>query len=152
MRDFKGQTVFMEAVRRGDEALIPVLLDYGAAVDAKDYKGNTALLHLIASVEHRSSNWMATGRENVLRILLERGADVHAENDRGESPSYLSARYWNKDATGRENDLRILLERVDVNAKMDKGESLLHLAARYSNKDATELLLKYGASDDLRDH
>ncbi|MBM3776749.1 MAG: hypothetical protein FJW23_00730 [Acidimicrobiia bacterium] len=74
-----GRAAMLEAVT--------VALDAGAAVDAVDKDGNTAL-HLAAS----------RGQDQVVRLLVERGAAIDAKNGKGQTPlaMALSARGGNK--------------------------------------------------------
>ncbi|KAG7275676.1 hypothetical protein CRUP_028837 [Coryphaenoides rupestris] len=61
-------------------ACMHVLLDLGAEVNAQDKVGKTALLHALAS----SDGLTVHNTENI-QLLLQRGADVHAATEVGES-------------------------------------------------------------------
>ena len=79
------------------------LLEAGAAVNAVDKEGNTAL-HFTAAQPH----------PKVVRLLLDNGADIHLANSRREQVIYSAA--W----AGRYANLQILLEfGANVNALAD---------------------------------
>ncbi|XP_061672652.1 ankyrin repeat and SOCS box protein 6 [Syngnathoides biaculeatus] len=59
---------------------LQALLDLGANVNARDKRGKTPLLHALASTDGLTVN----NTENI-RLLLERGADVNAVTEDGET-------------------------------------------------------------------
>ncbi|KAI1111209.1 ankyrin repeat-containing domain protein [Nemania sp. NC0429] len=115
------------------------LLDRGALIDADDDMGYTALLLACAH-----------GSENVIRVLLDRGANV----DRGMrlapklKPLQLAANH------GRSNVTRLLLDGGAYRGASDKQlGTALHIAienmveeSQQTYYDVVELLLKYNAS------
>lgn len=66
---------------------------------------------------------MADGRhEAMLRILLEKGADVDTKGRGGQTALHPAARY------GHEKVVRLLLEKgADINAKDENGQTALHM-------------------------
>ena len=74
-RDAGGRTPLMIAARHGLPAMIAVLVRLGAAVDAADDRGNTAL--------HYGAAW---GHMAALKALAAAGADGAAENNSGSRP------------------------------------------------------------------
>lgn len=68
-----GITPLMRLALSGDDvAMAQLLLDHGAAIDAKDSSGNTALMSAVAFE-----------CEKMVSLLLERGADITAKNNFG---------------------------------------------------------------------
>jgi ankyrin repeat protein len=96
----------------GNPAL-PLLLEYGATVDARDDDGNTALLYaarFFVRAWPRRNGW----------ALLEHGANVNASNQRGETALILAATQFEQDAG------KLLLEKhADVNARTRSGRTAL---------------------------
>lgn len=84
IRDQDGQSPLHYAAQGGAVAVAALLLEHGALVDAVDGGSNTPL-------------WCATlrsrGDGDVVRLLLERGADPHHANDAGKSPADLAAAF-----------------------------------------------------------
>lgn len=79
--DFKGQTPLMLVVERGDEALMLVLLEQGADLDAQDYIGRTAL-H--AAMIGRS--------EKCLEALMQQQPDVSKATVDGQTALHTAVR------------------------------------------------------------
>ncbi|CAI7591884.1 unnamed protein product [Penicillium viridicatum] len=117
------------AVLRNRAAVVSILFDNGVDVNLTGYKGS--LLHLAAEKCHNS-------REEVARILIEKGADLESMNDVAcESGSVGVARCL-----------------IESGAKLDvrglHGRSLLHLASSM-DINTTKLLVEKGADLEVRD-
>jgi ankyrin repeat protein len=105
-------------------------LAIGAEVNAKDTTyGGTALI------------WAAQkGHMEVVKFLLERGADVHAKAVNGATALIIAAQ---NDRTGI---VKLLLEKgADVNAKANDGGTALTVAAQYGCLEIVKLLNEKGA-------
>ncbi len=103
------------------------------------YAGDTAL-H-IASASYQAE---------LVRILIERGADVHASNRMGDQPLQYAAAgspgsdTWNPSAQAE--TIRCLIELgADPNASDKRGVSPLHVAVRTRCAGAVRTLLECGA-------
>jgi ankyrin repeat protein len=147
----EGDTALMLAARSGNAVAVELLLDAGAAIDARDsWHGETALMW--AAGENHAA---------VVRLLLERGADANAVSTefqwdfvkqtgvasalpRGGLTALLHA--------AREDSLEsaeLLLEHgADPNAADPRGLSALRVAITNNNLDLAKLLLERGAAAD----
>jgi len=113
------------------------LVNAGFDVNTKDSLGETAL-HL--AVEH--------GNLEIVRLLLERGADVNAKNKNGLTP------IWgiNDDDTTAMEIFRLLIRSgADVNVSNEDGETLLMQASAADSVEGVQMLLKAGADPHLKD-
>ncbi|KAI9768827.1 MAG: hypothetical protein M1840_004641 [Geoglossum simile] len=82
-------------------------------------------------------NAASQGQEAVVRRLLEKGADVNAENKYGSTALNQAA---------NEAVARFLLEKgANVNAENKEGWIALHVAANQGHKEVAQLLLEKGA-------
>ena len=127
--------------------LVKVLLDYGAQVDAEDNRGLTPLHQLVLG-NHKCQSLSGTGRLEpwdsraiyTAHLLLERGADVNAQNKDNETPLHLASRL-------RLHELaRLLLEHgADLDVKNSEGKSPLLVTTRRKGKAMRWLLSEYSA-------
>jgi ankyrin repeat protein len=153
----------------GHEAVVRLLFEQGADVNAKDGDGWTAL-HGAASRGHEAvvrllvekgadvnakhrDRWTALheaaykGHEAVVRLLVEKGADVNAKHRDRWTALHLAAE------PGHEAVVRLLVkEGADVNAKDDDRQTALHLAAGHGHEAMVRLLVKEGADVNAKDN
>ncbi len=127
-----------DAVMRGaDVAALQALVDGGADVNAAQGDGMTAL------------HWAArTGTADVVRFLLEAGAQVTAETRLGSyTPLHMASE------AGHGALVSLLLERgSDPNQPTASGGATpLHLAAGVGNVDGVAALVEHGATVDARE-
>jgi ankyrin repeat protein len=117
-----------QAIREGDRSGIKELLKQRVSVNAPDTRGNTPLMAAALN-----------GDAEVLGLLLEAGADVHATNEAGADALMRAATF--------EEETRLLVARgADVKARSRFGNTALLLAARRpGNSRALKLLLDRGA-------
>ncbi|HUQ94118.1 MAG TPA: ankyrin repeat domain-containing protein [Bryobacteraceae bacterium] len=78
----RNDTALADAATSGDEATVKLLLDRGAEVNVQDIRGYSPLLYAAGS---------DTMPVAVVKMLLAKGADVHAKGD-GETARMLAAK------------------------------------------------------------
>jgi ankyrin repeat protein len=183
-RSSPGQTALYMASSRGYTDVVRSLIDRGADMNAEcdgwDEDGDelqlTPLLVALengrleiarlllggdADVELRGSPgqtalYMASSRgyTDVVRSLIDRGADVNAEcddwDDDGDQVRFTALLVASQN--DRLDVARLLLEQgADSNYKDNFGMSALHLALEHPYSDLTRLLLDHGASPNAVD-
>ncbi len=78
IRDSDGRTPLMRAAELGKEEALNALLKAGADMTLRDLQGNNVLLRFVVS----HSFWPPE-HDRVLRILVEAGADIYDEDNKG---------------------------------------------------------------------
>jgi ankyrin repeat protein len=162
----------MEASKRGDMRLVKTTLEKGAAVNAVDKGGATALIHAAdrghvkvvglllekgADVNAKDKGgwtalmWAATGsssrRTEMVKLLIAKGAEVNAKDQTGATALMGCSRQGNLRA------VKLLLEKgTDVNAKDREGASALIEASTNGHLDIVKLLLEKGADVNAKDN
>lgn len=146
------------AAMSGQRAILKLLLKQGAEVMNSDGESHTAL-HYAASFGHAEiaklllENSASTSEKSLLRtavinghvkmvmLLLDRGADISATTDDGQTPLHRAAVYG-----GDVKVAELLLDRgADISTTTDVGGTPLHVAAFYGHVKMAELLLDRGA-------
>ena len=148
VRDNYECTPLNDAVLYGDFEMVQLLLDFKADVNTR----NT----VIETPSHRvpgglsSFNIPHSGPQmlaDIARLLVEHGADLHAQNINGETPLHAAAK-------GKSVEVeRVLLEHgANVGAEDKYGRTPLHQAVEvYGGVEITRVLLEHGANVDAED-
>ena len=132
---YQAAMLLFAAARFGCEAEARALIDRGAAIDARDRQGKTALG--LAAEANRLA---------VMKLLLERGADVNVRAVDGSTPLFEAAEQDRGAAIG------LLLESgADPNLSGRNGVRPLAAASYHGSADSVAALLKYGADPNALD-
>ncbi|MBA3804424.1 MAG: ankyrin repeat domain-containing protein [Acidobacteria bacterium] len=122
-------TALDEAVKNGNRQMVRALLDAGAEINARNSRGQTALMILDDDAS-----------ENLVWDLVAAGAKLNLRDEDGDTALILAAS-WSKAEI-----LRALLNAGGrVNAKNKEGETALMKAAAEGNLESVKLLIDSGA-------
>lgn len=163
-RDKYTETALVEACRNGKVEIVRLLLQRGADVKAKVYGStavdrvydqeqvNTALMDLLLptaeSLEERHEyggrTWLLRacndGKLEVIRWLIQRGANLEAKDDYGETALYWACFF------GKAAVVELLLEKGANRAEKYFGRTLLMLACDNEKSDVIDVLIRRGAN------
>ena len=127
-----GQAALMAAAAGGHVAVVDALLAKGAAIGARNGRGETALM--------AAAGGYGSEQAAIARRLLDAGAELDARSDSGSTPLIRAA-------ASKNEVLPLLLERgADVNAATKNGWTALMVAAQVGNDDYVGALLARGAN------
>jgi ankyrin repeat protein len=137
----------MTARRDGNADLVRLILAKGAAPDAKDARGNTALMHAAQ-----------TGDVEMMRVLTEHGAGVNAANAQGATPlgnavcsNRVAAVKFLLAKSAKANAAMVFLGVVRHGAIAFGNLTPLMAAAPYGSAELIGELLRAGADVNARD-
>ncbi|QYT04338.1 ANK_REP_REGION domain-containing protein [Trichoderma simmonsii] len=152
-----GLTPLSYAVLGSKETAIRLLLDRGAQIDAADEGARTPLMYaagchgdwLHGSRAHKNQDRgnQAHGNQVIVRLLLDRGAQVETADKDGRTPLMYAAGCHGNQANGNEVIARLLLDQgaqVET-ADKDGRTPLMYAAGCRGNEAVVRLLLDRGA-------
>ena len=131
-------TALMKAVQANDAAAVKKLIAQGANVNELDASGDAPLV--MAAYQ---------GRTEIVKLLLEAGADVAAVDPGMKATALHAAAY-----AGRTEAARLLIEyHIDIDKQGPfNGYTALHDAIWQNNVEVAEVLIQAGANLTLKAH
>ncbi|KAI0380524.1 ankyrin repeat-containing domain protein [Hypomontagnella monticulosa] len=124
-------------MERDHEQMVRALLlaRINGSLESRDARGGTRLGY--------AAGW---GNEEIVKLLLENGADAGSKDGRGYAPLIYAAN------RGHERVMALLLERgVDVEPQGRDGRTPLYFAEMHGYQGAVRMLLERGANPNIRD-
>jgi len=131
IKNLNNETILMKAVKFATGAAVRLIIDAGVDIDAKDLKGNSALM-LLSDIPADLAVYM--------RLLIDAGANIDAKNNQGETALMLASANGNRNAV-----VELIKAEADVNARDDKGKTVLEHAFSGQQKRVIKALIKAGA-------
>lgn len=114
--DSLGETILHKAVRQKSATLGQRLVERGAKIDVRNKDGETALF-LAAKMY----------QDDLIRILLNQGADPNQNNNRGNSLMFSYFPYGKASALAKQDVFQLFLSKgVDINMTNASGNNLLY--------------------------
>ena len=169
VRDGDGRTALINAAARGHLDVVRALIAVGADINAKDNSDRSALFHALEARYDDVSDFLTSQpqidlnargkngttalisyvwreRADVVKALLDRGADVNLQDNDGDTALHGAAQ------NGQVEIVHLLLAKgANVNARNKVGGTPLMWAAVYGHEEAVAELLKAGADASLKD-
>ena len=137
--DFIRYFIASGNIRMRNNGKVIELLNKGADINFRDENGNTALFY--GAVQ---------GDEDILKILIEYGADINIKNNYGMDPLFYCLFY--SSSNNKVKTMKKLIEYgADVNSKYDNGNNLLVNSACKGKIKIVKLLISKGASINVKD-
>lgn len=128
-RDEESATLLMQAAYAGNLAMVKSLIEAGADVNAKDERGWSAISRAVYNAEQKR------GFAEVVKVLIDSGADIEAAISYGVRPLMLAAGY------GETAVVEALLKAgADVLAKNEGGYTALMMVKQKHYVDVVNLL------------
>jgi ankyrin repeat protein len=117
--DFKDEdktTPLHQAVKKGNDEIVGLLLEIGADIEARDKNGETPLFYAVSRSRH-------SGYHKVLDILLEKGSNVNTVDESGATVLHHAAKSGSGSVT-----LRLIKHGANIKARDSDGLTALQLA------------------------
>jgi hypothetical protein len=133
VRGNNGRTPLHAAAYSGNFEMSRILIEYNpAAINARTGYGTTPLI------------WVSEGHNfkdgSILRLLLQHGADINAQNQGGRTSLHLASFF------GALEVVHLLLEHgADVEVKNNDGKTALQFAAKQGHDKIVKFLREHGA-------
>jgi ankyrin repeat protein len=126
----EGSTAFMKAATTSDVTLMKILLEHGADPNIRT-RNNTTALMAAAGLNWVDISSLGTEEASIeaITLLLDRGADINATNDLGETAVHGAAQ------RGADNVIRFLVAHgAKVDVKNEEGRTPLDEAIGQANE------------------
>lgn len=133
VKELRDDSVFYNAVHSGNTTLVERLLSTGYRLQTIQFQGGLTPIHVAVQDDN----------EEMVDLLLKKGADVNARTSWGATPLHLAARQGSRAVM----DL-LITKGADVNADTKNGDTPLHLAAANGRANHASDLLEKGAKVD----
>jgi ankyrin repeat protein len=130
-----SRSTFLSACKNGNSEVVQLWLENGGNVNAKDPKGQTALM--LAAWE---------GHKDVVGRLIEAKVDVDAKDNYGMTALMLAALLGHEEVVGR-----LIEANADVDAQDKNDWTALMRAARNGHKEVVGRLIEAKADVDAKD-
>ncbi|XP_050307400.1 uncharacterized protein LOC126744096 [Anthonomus grandis grandis] len=162
-KNFVSRTALQHAILHGHENIAKLLIDSGANVEDLDGYGLSALAYSITYSSENTVNHLLqyvhvdticsdnnstalhvaaeNGREDILILLIQKGADVNAINNHGSTALELAISKDHKNIATK----LLNLKDIDFNTKNINQHDALYLAAENNMTEIVEILLRNGA-------
>ena len=139
-----GETPLNIAVRLGNTDAIKALIDGGVDINNVNNNGETAVFLVSRGFNRPLSPPLSA---QILKLLINSGANVQLENEQGQSPLWIAT------LNGNLNLVYLLLEAgADVESFDAEGRTPLAKAAETGKPRTVELLCDYGAEIESQDN
>lgn len=146
--DIQGRNALHLACERGQEGVVRLLCRAGVPVNASDIEGRRPI-HYAAR-----SEVSAPQSAQVLRVLIEYGADINSRNKSGWTGLHevmlSGSSFWHQEVDQKVASL--LRARCVVDIQDKQGKTPLFLAAVTGHHRVVRALLAAGANPELADH
>lgn len=125
-RDNMGRTALMQAVLGGKLECVKALIASGADVNDVSNQGGSAL-HAVRSTKINGKLIKKTNAEEMIKILIEAGGDIHHKDDDGDTPLQNVLRVHKELSEAWEYDCdtatHLILRGGDINQINDQGNT-----------------------------
>jgi len=135
VRNEEGQTPLIVSAIDGKEDILLFLIDSGSNINEVDYDEDTALMNVARN----------GFRENIIEILLNRGADINLQNIHGYSAFMLAVKF---NPSNTINTLQTFLNAgANIELRDSEGNTSLQLAITDEKEDLIMFLIEIGEAD-----
>ena len=116
------------------KAIVQMLLDSHAQINAKNNEGNDALL--LSAMK---------GYLKLGHFLIEKHADIRTRNNKGNTVLHEAAKHGHAELM----EILLTVPILNINATNEDEETPLHMATRYNHSDVALLLLRKKAATNI---